>query len=129
MDKNLTVAVVGASRDRRKFGNISVRAHQQQGYDVFPVNPNATEVAGLAAYSGLSSVPVEQLDRVTVYLPPEQVLVVLEEIAGLRCPPREVWLNPGSSSAAVRRRAGELGLPIIEGCSIVNLGISPSDVQ
>ena len=129
MDDHLTVAVVGASRDRRKFGNISVRAHRQQGYDVFPVNPNATEVAGLAAYSGLSSVPVEQLDRVTVYLPPEQVLVVLEEIAGLRCPPREVWLNPGSSSAAVRRRAAELGLPIIEGCSIVNLGISPSDVQ
>lgn len=129
MDKNLTVAVVGASRDRRKFGNISVRAHRQQGYDVFPVNPNATEVAGLAAYSGLSTVPVEQLDRVTVYLPPEQVPLVLEEIAGLRYPPREVWLNPGSSSAAVRRRAAELGLPIIEGCSIVNLGISPSDVQ
>ncbi len=30
-----TVAILGASRDRRKFGNQSVRAHMQQGYDVY----------------------------------------------------------------------------------------------
>ena len=42
-----TVAVVGASADRRKFGNKSVRAHLAQGYDVYPVNPKAGEVEGL----------------------------------------------------------------------------------
>jgi predicted CoA-binding protein len=61
-----TVAVVGASRDRSKFGNISVRAHLQQGYEVFPVNPNADEVEGLPAFESLADVPVENLDRVTI---------------------------------------------------------------
>jgi len=34
-----TVAIIGASADRQKYGNKSVRAHLKQGYDVFPVHP------------------------------------------------------------------------------------------
>ena len=65
-----TVAVLGASANRRKYGNKSVRAHLQQGYEVFPVHPAAGEIEGLKAYPNLASVPVETLDRITVYLPP-----------------------------------------------------------
>ena len=38
-DTRPTVAVVGASNDRSKFGNRSVRAHVQSGFRVFPINP------------------------------------------------------------------------------------------
>ena len=118
-----TVAVVGASRDRSKFGNISVRAHLQQGYQVFPVNLNADHVEGLPAFESLRDVPVENLDRVTVYLPPQLTLELLDEIA-----PAEVWMNPGSADEDVRVRADELGIEIIEACSIVDLGVSPHSV-
>ena len=118
-----TVAVIGASRDQRKFGNISVRAHLQQGYEVFPVNPHADEVEGLRAFESLSDVPAENLDRVTVYLPPHLTLELLDEIAEVE--PVEVWLNPGSSDEDVRARAQQLGIEIIEACSIVDLGVSP----
>lgn len=121
-----TVAVVGASRDRGKFGNISVRAHLQQGYEVFPVNPHADEVEGLRAFESLSDVPAENLDRVTVYLPPDLTLDLLDEIAEVE--PAEVWLNPGSSDEDVRARAEQLGIEIIEACSIVDLGVSPHSV-
>lgn len=121
-----TVAVVGASRDRSKFGNISVRAHLQQGYQVFPVNPNADEVEGLPAFGSLRDVPVENLDRVTVYLPPNLTLELLDEIGELA--PAEVWMNPGSADEDVRVRAEELGIEIIEACSIVDLGVSPHSV-
>ena len=121
-----TVAVVGASRDRGKFGNISVRAHLQQGYEVFPVNPHADEVEGLRAFESLSDVPAENLDRVTVYLPPNLTLDLLDEIAEVD--PAEVWLNPGSSDEDVRDRAEQLGIEIIEACSIVDLGVSPHSV-
>ncbi len=40
------VAVVGASSDRRKFGNRALRAFRQQGYTVVPINPHETEVEG-----------------------------------------------------------------------------------
>ena len=43
-----TVAIIGASSDRAKFGNKAVRAFQQQGCAVYPVNPKETEIEGLA---------------------------------------------------------------------------------
>ena len=121
-----TVAVVGASRNRAKFGNISVRAHLQQGYEVFPVNPHADEVEGLPAFESLSDVPVENLDRVSVYLSPDLTLDLLDEIVNVE--PTEVWLNPGCSDENVRSRARQLGIEIIEACSIVDLDVSPDAV-
>ncbi|MBS0265661.1 MAG: CoA-binding protein [Planctomycetes bacterium] len=119
-----TVAILGASRNRAKFGNKSVRAHARQGYDVFPINPYATEIEGLRAYPNLASVPVSPLDRISVYLPPDVVLTMLPEIQA--CHAREVWLNPGSDSPAVVARAEELGLELIRACSIVDVGVSPA---
>ncbi|MBL9123166.1 MAG: CoA-binding protein [Planctomycetaceae bacterium] len=117
-----TVAILGASEDRRKFGNKSVRAHLKQGYDVYPINPRAAEIEGLPAYARLADVPVA-LDRISVYLPPAVGLGVLDEIAAKGC--RELWLNPGSDAPEVVDKARALGLDPIVACSIVDLGVSP----
>jgi predicted CoA-binding protein len=79
----------------------------------------------LTCYRSLTEIPGQSLDRVSLYVPPEVGLGLLEEIAAVG--PAEVWLNPGSSSSAIRQRARRLGLDIIEGCSIVALGLSPSE--
>ncbi len=121
-----TVAIIGASRDRSRFGNISVRAHLQQGYRVFPINPNATEIEGLSAFDSLADLPVQSLDRITIYVPPETGIDLLDEIAEFDVD--EIWFNPGSADADLRARAAELGLEIIEACSIVDLGISPGGI-
>ena len=118
-----TVAVLGASPLRSKFGNKSVRAHRQAGWKVFPVNLSGEEVEGLTTYRKLADIP-EQLDRVTVYLPPPVTLEVLPEIADKGT--GEVWLNPGAADARVVERARELELPAVQGCSIVDLGLSPA---
>jgi len=39
-----TIAIIGASADRGKFGNKAVRAFVRQGYTVYPVNPKETEI-------------------------------------------------------------------------------------
>jgi predicted CoA-binding protein len=118
-----TVAILGASQNREKYGNKSVRAHLDQGYEVYPINPNADEIEGLKAYPGLSDLPVQTLDRVSVYLPPAVGLNVLDDIKKLS--PKEVWFNPGSESDEILDKAQELGLNIIMACSIVDLGVSP----
>ncbi len=115
---------MGASTNRKKFGNKSVRAHLQQGYDVYPVNPTATEIEGLKAYRTLSDVPVERLDRISVYLPPQLGVDMLSEIEQKGA--AEVWFNPGTESPEIEERAQELGLPIRMACSIVDLGVSPA---
>ncbi|QDU14554.1 hypothetical protein CA11_23630 [Gimesia maris] len=119
-----TVAIIGASADRQKYGNKSVRAHLKQGYEVFPIHPTETSIEGLTVYPSLSEVPVAHLDRISVYVPPQIGISLLEEIQAKGAD--EVWFNPGSESPELLRRASELGLDIIRACSIVDIGESPS---
>jgi len=120
-----TVAVIGASKDRAKFGNKAVRAFRQQGYRVYPVNPNATEIEGLSVYQSIRDVPVRP-QRVTVYLPPPVLLKILPDIAARGCD--ELWLNPGTESDRVLAEAARLGLNVIQACSIVGVGLSPASL-
>lgn len=121
-----TVAILGASRDRGKYGNKSVRAHLARGYEVFPVNPGADEIEGLKAYASLADVPAGRLSRISVYLPPAVGLKVLDEIKARGAD--EVWFNPGSDSPEVIARAEALGLAVIQACSIVDVGMSPGQL-
>ena len=121
-----TVAILGASRDRSKYGNKSVRAHLAKGYEVFPINPGATEIEGLPAYPSLSAVPAAHLDRISVYLPPAVGLKLLDEIKAKGAD--EVWFNPGSDNSELIAKAESLGLNVIQACSIVDVGQSSNQL-
>jgi predicted CoA-binding protein len=116
------VAVIGASNDRRKFGNKAVRAFVAHGDDVLPVNLHETVIEGLRAYRSVLDIP-GPIDMATMYVPPDIGLTVIEELA--RTSVGEIWFNPGSESEAVLARARALGLRVIEACSIVGIGDSP----
>lgn len=120
---NKTVAVIGASNDRSKYGNKAVRAFLQQGYEVFPVNPNEERVEGLPAYKDIRDVP-GKLERVSVYVQPQVLLRLLPDIAAKGC--EELWLNPGTESDEVVREAEQSGLNVVQACSILGVGISPA---
>jgi predicted CoA-binding protein len=123
MDDMKSVAVIGASGDRRKFGNRAVRAFLQAGYNVIPINPNESNVEGLPTYASVLDVP-GRIDMATVYVPPAVGEQVIGEIAEKGIP--EVWLNPGAESDALVAKAHALGIQPIEACSIVGIGLSPS---
>lgn len=116
------VAVIGASSNRNKFGNRAVRAFQQQGYTVVPINPHEAEVEGLKAYASVLDYP-GAIDMASVYLPPEIGEQVIGDIARKGIP--EVWLNPGAESDELLARAEALHLQPIVACSIVAIGANP----
>ena len=118
-----SVAIIGASNNRGKYGNKAVRAFKQQGYVVYPVNPNESEIEGLRAFRSVSDLP-ERPEMVSVYVPPKILLSLLPEIAAKGCD--ELWLNPGTESDEVLAEAERLGLNVIQACSIVGVGMSPS---
>jgi len=120
-----TVAVIGASNNRAKFGNKAVRAFLQQGYTVFPVNLKELEIEGLRAYRSILDVPVRP-QMISVYLPPPVLLKVLPDIAAKGCD--ELWLNPGTESDQVLAEAQRFGLNVIQACSIVGVGMSPASL-
>jgi uncharacterized protein len=118
-----TVAVIGASSDHRKFGNKAVRAFHAHGDTVYPVNPHERLIEGLAVYPSVLAIP-GPIDMATMYVPPEIGVQILDELA--RKGVGEVWLNPGSESDALVARARALGLNVIEACSVIGIGDSPS---
>jgi predicted CoA-binding protein len=121
-----TIAIIGASADRTKFGNKAVRAYALKGYDVYPINPKVTEIEGHRAYPSLIDAPVERFDRVSLYLPPALGLQVLPQLTAK--PVRELWLNPGTESPELLAKATELGLKVVRGCSIVDIGVYPEEL-
>jgi predicted CoA-binding protein len=120
-----TIAIIGASADRAKFGNKAVRAFLRQGYTVYPVNPKETLIEGLPAFKSIAEVPVRP-NLVSVYLPPPVLLKVLPAIAARRCD--ELWLNPGTESDEVLALAEQFKLNVIQACSIVGVGLSPEEL-
>ena len=117
-----SIAIVGASADRSKYGNKATRAFVQGGWTVYPVNPKADRVEGIQAYTRLADVP-EPIDRISLYVPPAVGLAMIEEIAAKN--PGELFLNPGSESEALVEAARAHGLNPIQACSIVNIGLRP----
>lgn len=119
------VAVIGASNDRRKFGNRAVRAYLQQGYTVIPVNPHEAEIEGQKVYRSILDVP-GPVDLASFYVPPEVGAQVIAEVA--RKGVSEVWFNPGAESDELVARAKALSIRPVIACSIVALGQNPYDL-
>ena len=91
--KKTRIAVVGASNNPEKYGNIIVRNLKEKGYKVLPVNPKEDEVEGLPVYHSLDEIdqPVDIVDFVT---PPKVTRKILEAMAALDL--KNAWLQDGS---------------------------------
>ncbi len=89
------IAVIGVSRNKRKFGNVIYQELKKKGYQAFPINPRATEIDGDKCYPDLQSLP-QAIDGVVINVPPIQAEKVLENCAHLGI--KKVWLQQGSES-------------------------------
>jgi predicted CoA-binding protein len=119
-----TIAIIGASANRRKFGNKAVRAYVDAGYTVYPVNPKETEIEGLPVYHDVADIPGE-VAVASLYLPPRagEALLPALKAKGIET----VFANPGADSPELVARGRELGLEVYVACSIVATGKRPDD--
>jgi len=76
------VAVLGASRDPTRIGNKLVQALVMNRFPrpIYPVNPKATEVAGLPAYPSVIDVP-GPVDLAIIAVPRDAALGAVDECA------------------------------------------------
>jgi predicted CoA-binding protein len=119
-------AVVGASTDRSKYGNKVLRCYVQHRRKVYPINPKAREVEGLAAYPSLAALP-EPVPAISVITPPAATEQVVREAhaAGVK----HVWMQPGAESDDAIRTAEAMGMNVIAGgpCLLVVMGYQEQD--
>ncbi len=76
-----SIAVVGASSDKTKLGNILFRNIIAGGFsgELFPINPSSTTIEGCKVYAEYAQIP-EVPDLAIIVVPAEIVLVVLQQI-------------------------------------------------
>jgi len=122
------IAVVGVSRDGNQAANFIYRRLRGAGYHVFPVNPNATQVEGVACHATLRSIP-GCVEAVVVATHPRTSAAVVRECAELGI--SRVWLHrsmgQGSVSEEAVRIAREHHLTLIAGACPA-MYCSPVDV-
>lgn len=106
------LAVVGVSRDKKKFGNRVFEDLLRKGYKTFAVNPNTDVIGERPCYPSLKALP-EQVGGVVFVVPPRQTEKVLKEVAGLGI--RRVWLQQGSESAEAVRFCEENDITMVAG--------------
>lgn len=125
MPQTRSIAIIGASNNRNKFGNKAVRAYLQKGYKVYPVHPLLEAVEGIKAYKSVLDIP-EDVDVASFYVPASVGLKVVEEIAkkGIK----EIYLNPGAESEELIKKTKGLGINVIQACSILAIGMNPAEL-
>jgi predicted CoA-binding protein len=114
-------AVVGASKDRNKYGNKVLRCYLQHGLKVYAVNPKETEIEGQVCVPDLASLP-EPVHGVSVITPPHITETIVAQAAEVGI--QHVWMQPGAESERALDLGDELGLNVIGdgSCLLVVLG-------
>ncbi len=111
-----SIAVVGVSRNGKKFGNSVLTELSKRGYEVFAVHPEAKEIAGTKCYPGLIALR-GKVEAVVICISPGGVADVLREAAAIGL--RNVWLQQGAESRGAVALANELKLNLVAGRCIL----------
>jgi len=92
------VAMVGVSRNPKKFGQAAFRELKEKGLNVIPVNPSATEILGVKVYPNINSLPPE-VKGVIIMTKKEQSLEVVKEARqkGIK----NIWIQQFAESKEV----------------------------
>lgn len=104
------IAVVGMSKNPDKAAHYVPKYLIDQGFNVIPVNPTATEILGRKCYSTLLDVP-GIVDVVDVFRPSDQLMPVIEESVKIK--PKVVWLQEGIHNEQAEDIARKAGIPIV----------------
>ena len=114
-------AVVGASNNRDKYGNKTLRSYQQRGMEVTAINPRADSIEGAPTVPDVASLP-DGVQGLSIVTPPAITEQIVEDAAAKGI--RSVWMQPGAESARAIERAEELGMDVIARgpCILVALG-------
>ena len=105
-----SVAVVGMSKHPSKAAHFVPKYLAEQGFDITPVNPNATEILGKKSYQDLSSLE-RPVDIVDIFRPSEDVLPFVED--AIKKKPKVIWLQEGIHNSEAEELARSNGIMVV----------------
>ena len=106
------LALAGASRSGRKFGNTVLKTLTAQGYDIAVVHPQADTIDGHRCYATLTDLP-PGIGGLVLVTPPGRTEEILHDAvaAGIE----QVWMQQGAGSPAAVEFCRRQGIEEIHG--------------
>jgi len=119
LTKYKTIAVVGLSRDPKKYSHIVAKYLQEHEYNIIPVNPTAKEILDQKTFKDLLSIPPElqrKIEIVDIFRPSEDVPPIVEQAIKLKeryDTPQVVWMQLDIINEQAATKAKEAGIIVI----------------
>ena len=104
------VAVIGMSQHSDKAAHFVPKYLSEQGFEITPVNPNATEILGKKSYQDISSLN-HPIDIVDIFRPSEDVLPFVKD--AIKKKPKVIWLQEGIHNSEAEELARNSGIMIV----------------
>jgi predicted CoA-binding protein len=110
------VAMVGVSRNPKKFGFAAFRELKEKGMDIIPVNPHAEEIHGVKVFKDVKSLPPE-VKSLLIMTKKSQTPAVIKEAKekGIR----NIWVQQMSESKEVLQELAGSEINYISGHCIL----------
>ena len=87
-----SIAVVGMSPKPQRPSHYVALYLKENGYNIIPVNPGHSEIAGMKSYSNLLEIP-SKIDIVDIFRRSEHVVPIVKEAIKINA--KAIWLQDG----------------------------------
>jgi len=111
-----SIAVVGVSSHKTKFGGSAFRELKKRGYDVFAIHPSMDTFEGVKCYRSLADLPVVP-GCALVTIKPEAASPVVEQAVSRGI--RTLWFQQGADFSEAVAQAERAGLNVVKGRCIL----------
>jgi predicted CoA-binding protein len=89
------IAMVGVSRDPKKFGQAAFKELLEKGLKLIPVNPSAAEILGVKAYPNVNALPPE-VRGIIIMTKKDQTLGVVKDARAKGI--KNIWIQQMADS-------------------------------
>jgi predicted CoA-binding protein len=109
---NQPIAMVGVSRNPKKFGYAAFKELKEKGMKIIPVNPVAEEILGEKSYSSVRMLPPE-VQSIIVFTKKDQTASVIREAKekGIK----QIWIQQMADSKEAIDELKDSGINYIRG--------------
>ncbi len=104
------VAVIGMSKNSSKAAHYVPKYLADNGFDIIPVNPTASEILGKKCYDSISEID-DEVEIIDIFRPSEQVLEFVED--AIKKKPKVIWLQEGIHNFEAEELARKEGIMVV----------------
>lgn len=103
-------AIAGASRNLKKFGGSIFKELKDNGFELYPINPNADEIQGVKCYKSVEDLPSD-VDHLFIVTPKYETEIVAR--AAIKKGIQMIWIQQNSETPEAVKTIEEAGIPLI----------------